>query len=287
MRAIPYRTVLEDVLGVAGYPYDEASQGQLDIATNFINRHVRHGWEWGPWPEWTRSEYRAFAGSYYAITAYGVGDVVYYGTTDTYYICTAISTSNLPTDISFWSEYTAYDKMIANEQPYERKLGRVYTVTRDNPYLKFRGSTKGFPHMMSSLGLFVPDCGLKRVWVLFSDRNPRFSAKPHSATQIYQAGDVVYYPGTEDVDLFPDRGQCYVAVVDSAGAETWVIVEFPEVLHAYVVNKAGADMLRYYQQRELAVVFDELGQGQLLDEWDKVNTEGYQKVTGQMIEVGI
>lgn len=285
MRSVAFRTVLEDVLGIAGYPYDEATQSQLDQAARFVNRHVRYAWEWGPWPEWTRAEYRAFASSWNVGITYGVGDIVYYDTNDTYYTCTAISVANLPTDTNYWEEDTDYDKYIAYEQVYANKIGRVYTVTKNNPYKYFRGANYTYPHMLSSLGIFVPDANVKQVWVLFSDRPPVFSAKVWSGSETYSEGDVVYYPGTEDSDLFPNRGECYVADIDSTQNQVWIPVFFPVVLHAYVVNKAAADMLRHYGQRELAQTYDAMAGDELVNEWDKVNTEAYQKVVGAIQEV--
>jgi hypothetical protein len=287
MRRISFRTVLEDVLGIAGYPYDSATQSQLDQAARFINRHVRYGWEWGPWPEWTRAEQRAFASDYYDSVTYGIGDLVYYATTDKYYSCIVISQGNVPTNATYWIETTTYDKHIAFEQAYERAIGRVWTCTKYNPYLKFRGSNYTYPHMLSSLGIFVPDAGETRLWVLFSDRPPEFSAKIHSTTAAYSKGDIVYYPGTETSTLFPNRGECFRADIDSAGLQVWVLVEFPVILHAFVVNRAAADMLRHYGQRELAQTYDAMAANELVQEWDKVNTEGYQRVIGGSIEMGI
>lgn len=287
MRRVAFRTILEDVLGIAGYPYDSASQSQLDQAARFVTRHVRYAWEWGPWPEWTRAEQRAFASDYYSTVTYGVGDLVYYATTDKYYTCTVISLGNLPTDTNYWSEATTYDKEIRYEQNYERKIGRVWTVTKYNPYTYFRGANYTYSHMLSSLGVFVPDATLTRVWILFSDRSPEFSAKVFSASASYSEGDLVYYPGTETGGIFPNRGEVYKAVTDSAGAQTWEIVEFPAALAPYVTSKAAADMLRHYGQRELSAGYDAEAERQLLQEWDKVNTEAYQKVLGASIEVGV
>lgn len=286
MRDVPFRTILEDVLGLAGYPYDTATQSQLDQAARFINRNLRYAWEWGPWPEWTRAERRPFASEYNATIQYGIGEVVYYGTTDKYYQCTVVSQGNLPTDTNYWSEYTDYDKEVRFEQTYARKLGRVWTVTKHNPYVKFRGDNLTYPHMLSSLGVFVPGANVTRVWVLFSDRSPEFSASIWSASNTYSDGDVVYYPGTEDGN-FPNKGECYKAEYDSTGAEVWSQVQFPMALRGYVVNKSAADLLRYYKEHERATLFDGMAKSDLLEEYDKVNTEGFQKVVSAYIEVGV
>jgi hypothetical protein len=124
----------------------------------------------------------------------------------------------------------------------------------------------------------VPDADLTRVWVLFSERSPEFSAKIHSTTGTYAEGDIVYYPGTEVSGIFPHRGECYRAELDENGAQQWTFIEFPAAIHAFVVNKAAADMLRHYGQKELATTYDASAERELVQEWDKVNTEAYQKV---------
>lgn len=282
MRTIPFRTVLEDVLGLAGYPYDTASQTQLEMAARFVNRHVRQFWEWGPWPEWTRAEYRPLAETYNETITYVQGDVVYYDTTDTYYVCTAaLSAGNLPTNTNYWAESEVpVVPYIDYEQHHQTKIGRVWRVTRLNPYVTGRADQTSYPFSVSDNGIIVADRTQKRVWVLFSDQSPRFSAKAFDATASYQQYDVVYYPNTENSDIFPDRGQCYYADIDSLGAYVWVQVKFPLAAHNYVVNKAAADMLRYYGNKELAVSIDQMSEEMIQVEWDRVNTLAYQNVIG-------
>lgn len=279
MRTMSFRTVLEDVLGMAGYPYDTASQSQLDQAARFINRHVQYFHEWGPWPDWTRAEFRPFADQYYSTVTYGIGDVVYYN--GEYYSATAITIGNLPTDTNYWEETTTPDPAaIAYEQAYQNKIGRPWKVTKHNPYTTERASQYSYPYNLSATGLIVMGANLDRVWVLFSDPAPVFSAKVHNVSQAYSQYDVVYYPGTEDSDIFPNRGWCYYADIDSSGAQVWIPVGFPKIAHNYVVNKAAADMLRHYGNKELAVTYDQMASGLLLDEWDKINTVAYQNIIG-------
>jgi len=279
MRTIAFRTVLEDTLGLAGYPYDTASQLQLDQAARFINRHVRFFHDWGMWPDWTRAELRPFADVYFPTVTYGVGTVVYYE--GTYYSANVVTVGVLPTDETNWTATTTPDPAaIAYEQAYQNKIGRPWSVTKYNPYTTERSRQYSYPFSLYASGLIVLGANLSRLWVLFSDPAPVFSAKVHSTTETYASGDVVYYPGTEDSGIFPQRGWCYRAAVDSDGNQVWIPVNFPLISHNYVTQKAAADMLRFYGNKELAVQYDQLADGLLLDEWDKINTPAYQNVIG-------
>lgn len=278
MRSVPFRTILEDTLGTAGYPYDEASQTQLDMAARFINRHVRKGWEWGPWPEWTRAEYRPFADNYYATVQYGVGAVVWYDAESKYYQASAITQGNLPTDTNYWAEYTLENHYIAFRQYYQNVINRVWGVYKYNPYTKLPVQQYTYAAKLSTDGIFVQNCSASKVWVLFSDIPSTYSAKVFDPSANYSEGDIVYYPGTEDEDLLPARGECFKAIIDSSGSYTWQAIPFPAALQDYVVLKAAADMLRYYGNKELALSYDSQAKTQLLDEWDKVNPLAYQNV---------
>ena len=285
MRRVPFRTVLEDVVGIAGYPYDTANQSQLDMAARFVNRYVRTFWEWGAWPEWTRAELRPFANYWYANLVYEIGDLVYWSDTDTYYTCTAITTPGiLPSDTDFWEVAATYDPHISREQFYQNKIGRAWSFTKRNPYLYGRGENYTYGFFETTLGFMVPDSHDKRIWVLFSDPAPTFTAKVWSATYAadpgYVTGDLVFYPGTENNALFPHRGWVYRADVDQSETQVWIPVDFPQVAQDYVVNKAAADMLRHYNRAELAVSYDQRGDVSILDEWDKINTKAFQAVHG-------
>jgi hypothetical protein len=283
MRTVSFRNVLEDVLGIAGYPYDSANQGQLDMAARFINRYVRTFWEWGPWPEWTRAEWRPFANYWYANLTYGPGEVVYWSDTDKYYTCTAITTAGIqPDDTDYFEELTTRDAHLAREQYYQNKIGRMWGVTKRNPYLYGRGENYTFGFFETTLGFMVPDCKDNRVWALFSDFAPVFAAKPWDAAYAtnpgYASGDLVFYPGTEADHVFPRRGWVYRADYDQNQIQVWIPVDFPQVAQDYVVNKAAADMLRHYNRAELAAGYDQRGDAAILDEWDKVNTKAFQAV---------
>jgi hypothetical protein len=279
MRTVSFRNVLEDILGISGYPYDTANQSQLDMAARFVNRHIRSFWEWGPWPEWTRAEYRPFADYWYANLSYVPGAIVYWSDTDSYYTCTVATVPGIaPNDAGYWAATTTFDRHIAREQYYQNKIGRVWGFTKRNPYLFERGQNYTYPYHETSLGYMVPECKETRVWVLFSDPAPAFSAKPWGLTVSYSKGDLVFYPGTEDSAIFPQRGWVYRADYDTSGNQVWVPVDFPFVALDYVVNKAAADMLRHYNRAELAATYDPRGDESILDEWDKINTKAFQAI---------
>lgn len=281
----PFRTVLEDVLGIAGYPYDGATQSQLDQAARFINRHLRTFWEWGQWPEWTRAEARAFASPWYATVTYATNDIVWSLTQLKYYKALQSSTNQSVTNASYWESIdTPIAREIARNQVGLRIMGRVWRVTKHNPYFTARGDQYTFVFNEIDNGISVRDCNQNTVWVLFSDPAPLFTAKAYdptvAAANQYQRYDVVYYPGEETVNSFPQKGLCYVAEYDSTGAAVWIPVYFPRIAQHYVVNKSAADMLRHYGQKESAIIYDQQAELGLLNEWDKINTPSFQGIIG-------
>lgn len=285
INSIPFRTILEDVLGLSGYPYDSASQAQLEMAARFINRHIRNFWEWGAWPEWTRAEQRAFASPYYASVTYALNNVVYYATTDKYYKALGSTIGNAPTNATHWVQVGIPDaREIAFAQNGLRIVGRPWRVTRLNPYFTARGDQYSFAFNLHEGALSVSDCNLNRVWLLYSDPAPVFTAKVWSSATaqagLYQRYDIVFYPGDEITNTFPQKGLCYIADYDANGSAVWVPVYFPRAAHSYVVFKAGADLLRHYGQKELAPTYDAQGDAAIRDEWDKINTQGFQNIIG-------
>lgn len=285
MMHVPFRTVLEDVLGIAGYPYDGATQSQLDQAARFINRHLRAFWEWGPWPEWTRAEQRAFASPWYASVTYAENSVVWSAAHNQYYKALQTNTNIAVTDGAYWEAIDIPEaRQIASNQTGLRIMGRVWRVTKHNPYFTARGDQYTFAFNHIDNGISVRDCNQSTAWVLFSDPAPLFTAKVFdptvAAAGMYQRYDVVFYPGEETVNAFPQKGMCYIAEYNSAGAAVWIPVYFPRSAQHYVVNKAAADMLRHYGQKEAAIVYDQQADTGLLTEWDKINTPTFQTVIG-------
>lgn len=279
MRTVPFRTVLEDALGLAGYPYDGATQLQLDTAARFINRRLREAWEWGPWPEWTTSELRPFADDFDIRNTYGTGQTVYDPITDAYYECVQDLTTGIPvTTIGWWKPVNNVPTCITYEQRGKEKLGRVWSINKWDVFTNGIRDNLSYGFYLSPEGVEVLDCQLKRVWMFFSIRAPLFSAKRHDAGQGYRYGDVIYYPEMENHNLFPERGECYQADYDVDGNQMWRWVQFPMILQSYVTTAAGADLLRHYGQKQLAAEYDARAAEMLREEFDKHNLSALMNV---------
>ncbi|RME72852.1 MAG: hypothetical protein D6781_01585 [Verrucomicrobia bacterium] len=62
MRQVTYRSVLEEAFGLLGLTLEEAATNEVTEMTTHVNRRLRLGWEYFPWPELMRLEPRAKAG---------------------------------------------------------------------------------------------------------------------------------------------------------------------------------------------------------------------------------
>lgn len=237
-------------MGIAGQKYDATLTDQLAIAVGFINLRVREGWEWEKWPEWTLSQERAFAEDWADTESYAEDEVVWDATTEAYYKSLQdANTGNAVTDAAWWEECDADDTEILTEQYGRDKIGRVWNVCDLNPQQYEQVRT--YPHVLTADGLRVLGSPGTTVWVEFTKPAPRFSSRVHSTSETgYARYDIVFYPGTEDSDLFPDRGECYIAEVDDAGDQFWDKVDFPMALAQFVISAAGGDLLKHYGQRE-------------------------------------
>ncbi len=278
MRHVSFRTILEDVLGLAGTTYDSATQLQLDTAARFINRRVREAWEWGPWPEWTPCELRAFADDFAMTETYPAGAVKYDPDGDKYYRCRIEATHGVAlSDPAHWEEVTNVDRVIAYEQRNKHRIGRAWSVTRRNVF-KSEGGNYTFPHWLSPEGVEVLDCRQNQVWLLYSIRCPAYGARKHVPGVDYRYDEVVYVPSDSADPQFPERGECYRAGYDTAGNQTWIWVKFPLILQGCVTTGAGADMLRHYGQKQLASEYDLRAKDTLQMEFDKVSPVGRMNV---------
>lgn len=285
MRRIPFRQVCEEILGLAGQPYDTGLTTQLGILVGFLNARVQEGWEYRDWPEWTLFETRAFADDWQDDLTYDADEIVYVASAATYYEAqTSVPAGTDPTtdDGTYWAEYTRTHSEIDYEQYGETKIGRVWGAWKTNP--QQNTSVYSYTAVLTANGVEVPDCTAATCVLGYSKRPPNFSSRTWSAAETnYERYDVVFYPGTEDADLFPYRGECYLAEEDADGVQFWQLVEFPAVLRRFVVQAVAADMLRYYGGNDARAGFLEArARAALEDEAQKAgpSVAGAVRVTG-------
>lgn len=269
MRRIPFRTVMEQALAVAGYNYSSAQAGQLESLCNYINMRVQSAWDWAPWPELVRIEERAFAAPYEASRTYGEGDVVWYAAEEAYFEALSTTQGNAPTNATYWEETTTPAELLVEWEQYGlTKMARVWQVYTKDP--RTAATALKLDHVETRNGVVVPKATGTTVWVKYTEPAYRYTAVEHNGAAAYSRYDLVYYPASETASIFPDRGEVYEAELDSNGVQVWELVPFPAFLSLHVTRAAGADVLRYYGQLERALEYDGLAAQALQDEWDKV-----------------
>lgn len=281
MIRVPFRDVMEAVLAQCGQKFDATLAAQQSILATYINLRVQEGWTFGPWRDIALIEERAFADSWDASVSYVIGDVVYLATTQKYYAALADNVNKSPdANPTEWQADCDHEYDIAHEQYGAEKIGQVWSVTSLNPrkYLSYRT----FDSIQGATATHVPECGLKTVWVHFSNPAPRFTGKKFDAAQAatYTRGTIVFYPG-EETGTFPNTGECYRADRDINNAPIWVLIPFPEILQRFVVSAAAADMQRYYGKYEEATDLRDEAYAALYNEARKNDIGAQVTITGR------
>ncbi len=281
MRSTPFRTIIEQVLGLAGQVYDSTASAQLEQVSNFITLRMQEAYDYYPFPELRKREERAFANRWYATVSYAVSDVVWDPTTEKYYAALQAHSNVVVTNATYWEEASTPATLLVNyEQLGATKIGRVWGVYATDPNTST--SNTEYDYVQTEDGIAVPGCTAKTVWVVFTPPAPRWTARTHVTTAgAYRRYDVVYSdPNATANENFPDRGECYVAEYDSNNAIVWVKQPFPTVLSRFVVYAAGSDLLRYYGKKDQADDFESRAYQFLGDERDKVGLSSMQSWRG-------
>jgi hypothetical protein len=280
MRTVPFRSVLDDVLGAAGYAYDASNTTLIDRAVQNINTHVARIHEAAPWMEAIRCQERAFAAPWHASLAYSSGDVVWSPTLETYYEAAQdVPAGTVVTNATYWTETTRpTESLIEWEQYGLDEIGRVWKAQNRDYF----GDTKprSYGWMERDDGLMVKDCSADTAWILFNTRPTRFSGKAWSAGVVYPRKSIVLSPSSETTGVFPQQGECFRYEVDADGNNIWVYQPFPARFELYVKAAASADLMRYAGKPNESVA---LTRG----EADRYFEEEVQKAgAGSEIEVG-
>lgn len=258
MISIPYRRVLEDVLSTSGIPYDESNADLLNIVNTYINRRVAEVWNHWPWPELKKIEERAFADDWNAQVDYAVDDVVWVPDEKVYYIALQDNLNSEPSaNPDDWEETDApTPKLVKWAQLAKWSIGHVWGVCLEDPRGVVKPRTIGW--METEDGVVVPGSTANTCWLIYTPIAPEFSTRVWNTDHAYDRGDIVYYPGTEDADEFPQRGECYKAEIDVEGVQYWYWVQFPKFLAHVVIFGAAADLARHYRKDEDATRLEAL-----------------------------
>lgn len=266
MRAVTFKSVLWGVALRLGLdPQVNLQKNQAAAITEYINTHVRRGWEYFAWPELVTVEERRYRPDYDALVAYDKGDEVWDPSTEHYYVAVAAGTGQPVTDADSWKLQSTLNRYVSLDQPGQTPIGEVLGVYERNPNLNRAAGV--LPYTLSEHGLQMRVDAPDSVWVQFRRLPPEFTAADWSSTADYATGDRVYLAGT---------GECYEALSSStnkdpsAEAESWQRLLFPRVLSDYVKYAAYADALREDGQADKARMEEKRAQIRLEDEIEKV-----------------
>ncbi len=125
MRTVTFKSVLHGTARMLGMNPDRLDAIKAAQLAEYINQHVRFGWQWDWWPEWTRIEQRFYRAAWVSATSYGASTAtaaveVYHPPSKKYFqSLVAANTGNAPAILTgaeyiensaFWAECSAeYD----------------------------------------------------------------------------------------------------------------------------------------------------------------------------------
>jgi len=278
MRTVTFQSVLWGVATRRGL--DPSVNLLTDAAaalTEYINEDLRLRWEKYEWPELCRLEERYFRADWAVGTAYAVGDEVWDGTMEEYYVCVKAGTGHAVTDGEYWEALTEFDRYVGWEQAGETALGDVMGVWEENPLTASAPGRLKF--LLDADGVHV-SASTSTVWIRHRLRPSVFTSTVWSASTTYAVGDLVYVAAA---------GECYVSIQGgsnkspSSNADYWTKVNFPYVLAPAVKLGAYAASLDEDGQSDKAKVMRGLADDRMMDEFDKLSAQQEQDVYYRVI----
>jgi hypothetical protein len=226
-------------LDPATYLLDATAQTLGD----YINQAVAVGWRHYTWPDTVRIEERFYRPVYAEATSYVIGDEVAYTAPDdeapVYYSCILASTSNLPTDTTYWEELDPLDAYIERAQAGLSVIDHLLEAFDEDPRVTPSAAPQRWSEYNGRLQ-FGPGSVPASVWLRFTVAPPQFTTTPWDAATAYVEDDLVYVAAT---------GECYVALQSGTGqnptteTDYWTRVEFPQFLADYSARMAFAESL--------------------------------------------
>ncbi len=290
MRTTPFRKVFDKVVRLHGRnPRKEISADLANAVVDHINDRLRTIWTAWRWPEWERTEERAFrtvwndTRQFLRVGVDGNPDELYYLTNATYYRVMADAPSDppvgtSPTNGTFFEALTPLDTFIEYDQECKRSIGMMLGVYRQNPRNPTCSRRGGLRYMPSERGIDVCRPGVKTVWIIYKLPLPVFTIQPHVVGRTYAAATVVFDTGT---------GECFQALEDTsavlADTSAWRWVPFLTTWEDYVTKGAFADSL---------MEFDQGGNGDLQAKmvlnqyWDGQATDALQTEVDMLVTQG-
>lgn len=254
MRTTPFKRIFDRVVRWNGRdPRKEVPPDMREAVVERINDRVRQIWQAWRWPEWERTEERAFrpvwnsAEQYYIMGTDGNPDEIYYLTNQTYYRVNSDAPEDppigtVPTNGTYFGVMTPVDTFIAYDQACKRSIGMMLGVYRQNPRTPTCSSNGWLYYMPSERGIDVYCPGVPTVWITYKRPDPVYTMLPYVSGKTYARAEVVFDPST---------GECFQATEATTAAVTdtvWNWVPFISTWEKYVTNGAFADSLVEFDQ---------------------------------------
>lgn len=150
MRTVTFKSVLHGSARLLGLNPDRLDTIKAAQLAEYLNQHVRFGWQWDWWPEWTLLEERFYRAAWLSGTTYGAPtatateEVFYFPALKYYQSLVAGNLGNVPATLSgteyvensaFWAEcaaqydttpWTANTAFIVGDQRVNPDNGRAY-----------------------------------------------------------------------------------------------------------------------------------------------------------------
>lgn len=236
MRTVTFKSIMHRALQKVGLdPAGTIPDGTWRALGEYIDEHVRAGWESFAWPEMSPTEERSLRPEYDALVANEINDEVHYTITDQFYRCIAANTGIAPENLLYWEPLTKVDPYFELEQRGQTPIGIVLGIYDCDPQVN-----KTTPPLRTTDAgdrVWLP-CYRSTFWVWFRLAPPQFSYGPVVGATTYAAGDVVYNPAD---------GECYLALVAALGSELandekWERQPVPLVLRDFAALKAAASL---------------------------------------------
>ena len=257
MRTRKFQRVFDRIVRLHGRdPNAEINHDMAQSLVEHINVRVREVWEAWRWPEWERTEERAFrtvwndSRQFVRVGADGNPDEVYYIPNQTYYRVIASAASDPPigtppTDGNYFELIeTPMETFIEYDQAAKRAIGIMRGVYRSNPRVpSSTGCNMGLRYMPSERGIDICGTGTPTVWITYSMPVPQYTTVPWVAGKTYEKADIIFYPAT---------GECFQAVIETTAVPTnttyWRWIPFLDVWTEYVTTGAFSDSLLEFDQ---------------------------------------
>jgi hypothetical protein len=214
---------------------------------------------------WAESATSYSASNFSSTTTYAVGNIVFYPTTDRFYIAhTTPVAFAIPTVTTYWGILTEFDRYIAYAQTGKTAIGNVFSVDSVNPKTTTRSTA--YSWWLSENGIQVATSS-SYAWVTYRLRTVHLFGDVFVATTAYTVGQQIYYSATGT------RGNYYDCIIATSAGDTpvsqptkWSIVSIPLIFQRYLEYGGYSDYLRYDGQAEKAGMEDDRAQGYLNDQ---------------------